>query len=309
MVILNKKFNYQNEETLASKSLSIIISALNEDVSLEKTVCSIKETIELSNYEIIIVNSGGTECNQIKKLPKVSVYEMKTEGPARSRNLGANMATSEFILFSDAHVQFRKGWDLQILKDIQMNDSIITPGIAADDNDNARGYGYKWTNQNMDMAWLPYTRADIHEIPFACACWMAMKRRTFNDIGKFDSGLSSYGNEDTEISIRAWLLGHSVLCDPSIIVGHKFRRSFPYEVKWIDFLHNKIRLAFLHFNSKRLSSFLTSYSAVSKDSGDFTKAILMNLGEGVLDAREVLLNKRLYNDDWFFQKFPMSGWQ
>ena len=293
---------------MASESLSIIIPALNEGLSLDRTVRSINETIGLGEYEIVIVNSGGTDCTQIRNLPKVSLYETEIEGPARARNHGADMAKSEFLVFSDAHLQFKNwGWGLQILKDIEVSDSIIAPAITADDNDNSRGYGYKWINTNLDIAWLPYTRTDVHDIPFACGCCMAMKRTTFYEIGKFDSAFSSWGEEDTEISIRAWLLGHSIICDPSIIVAHKFRNSFPYEVRWINFIHNRIRLAFLHLNSKRLSNFLKPYSSMSNDSGDFTKAILMNLEEGVLDARGVLLNKRSHNDDWFFQKFPMNG--
>jgi glycosyltransferase involved in cell wall biosynthesis len=293
---------------VASESLSIIIPALNEGAILDRTVRSITETIGLGNYEIIIVNSGGTDCEQLRNFPRVSLYESGVEGPARAKNYGASKATSEFLVFSDSHIQFKTwGWGLQILKDIEISDSIIAPAIAADDNDNSRGYGYKWDNTNLDIAWLPYTTPNIHDIPFACGCCMAMKKTTFDGIGKFDSEFFSWGEEDTEISIRSWLLGHSVICDPSIVIAHKFRSSFPYEVKWINFIHNRIRLAFLHLNSKRLGNILKPYSNLSNDSGDFTKAILMNLEEGVLDAREALFNKRLYDDDWFFQKFPMNG--
>ena len=43
-----------------SHELSIIIPCLNEESSVEKMVFNINQTIQLDNYEIIIVNSGGT---------------------------------------------------------------------------------------------------------------------------------------------------------------------------------------------------------------------------------------------------------
>ena len=51
-------------------SISIIVPSLNEFDSVEKMIFNVIDTIELDDYEIIIVNSGGTETSAIQKLPK-----------------------------------------------------------------------------------------------------------------------------------------------------------------------------------------------------------------------------------------------
>jgi len=69
-----------------AKNLSIIIPSLNEGNSVEKMVSNINGTIGLDQYEIIVVNSGGTETSDIGKLPMVYVYETPREGAPQARN-------------------------------------------------------------------------------------------------------------------------------------------------------------------------------------------------------------------------------
>jgi len=50
-----------------------------------------------------------------------------------------------------------------------------------------------------------------------------------------------WGSEDSELSMRTWLLGYRVVCEPSIRVGHTFREEHPYHIAWFDELYNKAR--------------------------------------------------------------------
>ena len=119
----------------------------------------------------------------------------------------------------------------------------------------------------------------------SAAC-MALKKKIFDKIGKFDPGNRYYGSEDSEISMRAWLLGYNIVCDPSIKVSHKFKQFFPYKVEWFDIYYNKVRLAFSHLKSERLINYLDTVSQVP----DFNKILLMVLGDNVLERREVLFD-------------------
>jgi glycosyltransferase involved in cell wall biosynthesis len=184
------------------------------------------------NYEIIIVNSGGTETSNIRKLSMVSIYDTSREGAARARNFGANKASGDVLAFADAHLEFNLGWDCQILQSLEEK-SIIPPCITAIEDQNSKDCGFKWKNLIMDIEWFPDIKSHIHEVPFACGCCMAVVKNTFDKIGRFDSGSQIWGVEDAEICLRAWLLGYSVLCEPSIKVRHMFRDRFPYEVQWL----------------------------------------------------------------------------
>jgi GT2 family glycosyltransferase len=287
------------------KKLSIIIPSLNEDKSVERTVFNINDTIGLDQYEIIIVNSGGTETSEIKNLPAVFIYEMQRQGAPQARNLGATKASGDILVFADGHTEFRARWGSKIINALELNErSIITPCITVAGDDNSRGCGFKWSSLAMEIYWLPDLLPNIHEIPFACSCCMAVEKEMFDEIGRFDSGTRFWGEEDSEISIRAWLMGYRVLCDPSIRVGHVFRASHPYNIDWVDTIHNKVRFAFSHFSNQRLNNYLKSISNVP----NFSSIILMALENGALDRRIDLFNKRVHSDDWFFDKFPMNGW-
>jgi GT2 family glycosyltransferase len=171
-------------------------------------------------------------------------------------------------------------------------------------DESRRACGFKWINLDMDIFWLPDLNSQIHEIPFACSCCMAVKKSIFDEIGQFDSGIRLWGEEDSEISMRAWLMGYRVLCDPSIRVSHVFRSSHPYDITWFDRLYNKIRLSLSHFSVERIQRHLMAICYEP----DFDKTLLKSVQDGVLNRRDILLANRLHDDDWFFERFPMHGW-
>jgi GT2 family glycosyltransferase len=79
-----------------------------------------------------------------------------------------------------------------------------------------------------------------------------MRRDVFTKVGAFDAGLVLWGAEDSELSIRLWALGYECWVVPGVEVQHAFRAKFPYEVKWEPVLHNRFRLATVHFGPRRL---------------------------------------------------------
>jgi glycosyltransferase involved in cell wall biosynthesis len=295
-----------NESDESKKSLSIIIPCLNEGTSLERMISNINDTIRLDNYEIIIVNSGGTETSAIANYPEVRIFNSPTRlGAPQARNYGANKAYSNNLLFGDAHLEFKEGWGHRIMYDLANNkQSIVAPCITVAGRENIKGYGFRWKNLKMDIEWLPRVKSGIYEIPYAGGACIAVKKMMFDEIGQFDSGIRFWGGADYELSLRTWLLGHRVLCDTSIEVAHVFRHAFPYKVEWRDIYYNKIRIAFSHLHSERLGRFLQSNSSMP----DFVGLILKNIRDGILDRRQLLFTNRKNTDGSFFDKFPMDGW-
>lgn len=266
---------------------------------------NISDTIGLENYEIVIVNSGGTDVLELMTNPKVKVYNVSREGAPQARNFGASKASNSFLLFIDSHLEFKGGWGHILLDQLRHNEnSIITPTISVVGDENIRCSGFKWKNINMELEWLPDERSEIHEVPFACGCCLAMKRTLFDDVGKFEAGIRFWGLEDSELCLKCWLFGYKVFCDPSIRVGHKFRGSFPYNIEWFDIIYNKIWLSLMHFSSSRLTKFLKSIC----QEPEFNKALLLSIGNKVLDRRKDIFERQVNDDDWFFEKFPMANW-
>jgi len=86
--------------------LSIIIPSLNETYYLPKVLRSIKKQ-KFNDMEVIVVNAGKyAAIRKIGKKFKVRVVdcEIDSHGPAFARNVGADAAHGEILLFLDADV-------------------------------------------------------------------------------------------------------------------------------------------------------------------------------------------------------------
>ncbi|MDE1831715.1 MAG: glycosyltransferase [Thaumarchaeota archaeon] len=286
-----------------SSMLSIIIPSLNEGKNVEMTINNIKSTIDIDDYEIIVADCGGTDLSSVSSMKDVFIYRSK-QGAPQSRNFGAEHAHGDILLFADGHVKFQKGWAQQILNSCKNTAGIVAPCLTAMSDGEARGCGFEWTDLQMNINWLPDLKQEIHEIPFAGAGCMAIQKKVFFDIGEFDSGLRLWGSEDSELSLRTWLLGYQVVCDPSIRVGHLFRETHPYHISSFNELYNIIRLGIAHFSVKRLEKFLYANS----ESPLFLEALLEVQKDGILARRKHLFTTRTRSDDWFFEKFKMAEW-
>jgi hypothetical protein len=88
-------------------------------------------------------------------------------------------------------------------------------------------------------------------VPGGC---FAVSRRAFEDAGGFDGGLTGWGFEDVEFSLRLWLFGYKCCVQPAAKVLHVFRRFFPYEVKKEAVYANMLRMAYCHFSKERIEA-------------------------------------------------------
>jgi hypothetical protein len=110
------------------------------------------------------------------------------------------------------------------------------------------------------------------------------------------------GNVDNEFSVRHWLLGYELLVTPETVVGHLFRRHSPYPVGWPEYLHNRLRLAFVHFNARRIAKVVAALRAERR----FGEALLLIAKSDAAERRGQLLQSRLHDDDWFFDRFGIA---
>jgi glycosyltransferase involved in cell wall biosynthesis len=253
------------EATLASQSehpnISIVIPALNEGAYLRRTVELLTATLPPES-EIVVVDNGSIDggadfLDQAQE--QCRLIRTPRLGAASARNWGAWHSTGDLIVFADAHVEVSHGWWLPLIEALrQPQVGAVAPVISALGNPDQRGYGYRWRGPDLDMSveWLGSQGAAPYPVPFLSSCFLAIRRDTFTSIGGFDSGLLRWGSEDSELSLRLWLLGYEQLIVPQVQVAHLFRTKQPYEVEWVDVLHNMLRMAFAHFSTDRLAIFI-----------------------------------------------------
>jgi GT2 family glycosyltransferase len=129
-----------------------------------------------------------------------------------------------------------------------------------------------------------------------------MRREVFDETGGFDSGMRQLGGNDNELSFRLWTRGYELAIVPEVLVAHLFRTAVPYEATWAAVVHNRLRMAFVHFNKERrerVIDALRHYEA-------FPAGLAMAIEGNLHGRRSVIKDQRRFDDDWFFQKFKLE---
>jgi hypothetical protein len=83
------------------------------------------------------------------------------------------------------------------------------------------------------------------------------------------------------------------------MVRHKFRKRSPYTVGWPEFMFNRLRIAFVHFNDVRLGQVVSALTAYP----GFGEALALIARSDVAERRRAIHAARKRDDDWFFARF------
>lgn len=282
--------------------VTVVIVSRDEGKNLRRTVSAVKETAP-SSVEILVVDDGSTDGSaDFLSGSKAAARLLRAAGlgVTKARNFGARGAKGDALIFADAHVEPSAGWLAPMLETIgRPGVGAASPAVSVMGRPELKGYGLRLKASDLSTQWLRNGRGGVHAAPIVPGCFLAMSRRTFEATGGFDEGMSTWGMSDIELSVRLWLLGYEQLVVPDVVVAHLFRKKHPYQVRWKSFLHNKARLAFLHFNAARVGRV---FEAI-KGHSEFAAAMAM-LAEGDSNRRRGdLAARRRRDDDWYFSRF------
>ena len=115
-----------------------------------------------------------------------------------------------------------------------------------------------------------------------------MSRDSFERLDGYDGGMTRWGSEDHEFCLRAWLMGYQVVAQPAAVVYHLFRKRHPYAVETAKIVHNRLRLALLHFRPERVQKVMAHYQGWPC----FPETIVTLLQSDVMARRERLWSQR-----------------
>ncbi|MCL6638960.1 MAG: glycosyltransferase [Firmicutes bacterium] len=288
------------------KKVSIIIPCRNEGLKIKQTADFLLRTEAGSrdDTEIIVVDDGSEDrcCSFLEgnfpPYEKISLLGTKGLGAARARNLGAERAGGDILVFCDAHILVGKGWLDKLLEAFSQEEvDAVSPGIGPYDPSLTAGYGLTW-DEKLEIRWLKKP-SDLQKVPLAPGACLAIKKDVFKEVGGFDRGFNSWGYEDVELSLKLWLFGYQVFVNPQVRVGHYFRKSPPYAVNSVDFVYNRLRMAISHFNEARIAK----VANLIKNKIDMSVLLTKVLFSDSMEQRKDYLARRKYDDEWFFTMF------
>ncbi|CAE8585596.1 unnamed protein product [Polarella glacialis] len=230
------------------RSISIVMAAHNEQLYLERTLDSIIGSTPADVLREIIVVDDASEPPlkpMLDKYPLVKVLRHeKRLGLIKSKTRGGNTAVSDMIMFLDAHVKPAKDWHLPLLRHMNRNyKRVVVPMIPILNGDNwvvnENAVGVKmmfdWT---LFFQWFD-DRNDL--VPCMSGGLFGITRQWWHESGEYDYGMSMWGAENIEQSIRIWLCGGEIIVARDSRIAHVFRSKFPYTINNTEIYINKVR--------------------------------------------------------------------
>lgn len=289
----------------SGSGIGVVVISRNEGAFLRRTVENLEDTLPGSS-SVVVVDDGSTDGSAdflADRKGRTRLVRARNLGVARARNLGARRCRCDIVVFADAHITLQPDWWRPLVEIVQRPEvAAAAPAIVNLGPVPRIGYGMQFKGPSLDVRWFHHKPKSPCAAPILPGCCFAMRRQVFEAVGGWDEGQLQRGNVDIEGCVRFWLLGYELIVTPETVVGHLFRRRSPYPVEWAEYLHNRMRLAWVHLNPERAGKVV----AALRDSPRFGEALLLLLERGVAARRREMLAARVRDDDWFFERFGMK---
>jgi glycosyltransferase involved in cell wall biosynthesis len=292
----------------SAPEVSVVVPSHNEGPYLRDTVHALLATLP-PRSEVVVVDDasddgsadfltgGGYGCVRLLR-------PSRRLGAPAARNAGAVLCRSDVIVFSDAHVTPPMGWAEVFLHALaRPGVGAVAPVISVAGRPRARGHGLTWRDAALRTSWLPPAGHDSHAVPILPGGFLAVRRAAFEECGGFDPGLVRWGSEDQELSVHLWSRGYDCLLLPRVDVAHRFRARHPYRVEPEETLHNKLRMAAVHFGRRRFAQVVAALRAAPA----FAAALALLLDGDAAGRRAAVRLARQRDDDWFCARFGITA--
>src|SRR5438874_3246997 len=315
--------------------ISIVIASHNEGPSLGRTIESCVESSGGADYEIVVADDASTDGSvdeAERRFPMARIVRHdRRRGASPTKALGARHARGNALVFLDAHTRPEPGAIPRLARAaVDLDErAIITPAITTlhagrwDTDLYQVGHGYGMDLRSFDTHWVPLedmrladTRLGrLYESPALIGCAFAIGRDLYHKLWGFDPYMRSWGIEDLDLGLKCWQLGHRILHDPSVLIGHRFQDSFTsYHVPPEHVLLNKLRMARKNFTQGVWAQWTDATR--EENTGplpDHPEGLWARAWELLLAERPSLEQERIYlhahracDEFWYASRFGLS---
>jgi glycosyltransferase involved in cell wall biosynthesis len=185
---------------------SVIVPAYCEEQNIERCLQSIqRQAFEKGRIETIVVDSNSPDNTRtIAQKYADKVVNLKDRGVSKARNLGAQKATGELLIFVDADTILDPEFIAEIHDALNHSNAVYVAGTMA---------GLEWygTASNL-FKFLHYGLVNLIStltahlgFPFFPTVCCACKKSAFHRVGGFDEGLAIA--EDMTFSLKMGKIG------------------------------------------------------------------------------------------------------
>jgi glycosyltransferase involved in cell wall biosynthesis len=232
--------------------ISFIIVARDEPPQLlEVTIEGLLKTSASYEREIIIVDDGSYIPVALNDPDLLLFRRPESTGTAKARRYGVSISSGNVIVTMDAHMRFAPDWLDRMLAHVDSGALLCASWWDYDlTHPLCWGADFLWCGErNYSVGKSPgfafrhrtkYPGKGAVEVPMMIgACYM-MLRSSYDRFGGFSPFFRTWGKQEQDISLRAWLVGLEVKCVTDAHVGHYTRSKHPYPVTWQDVEFNQV---------------------------------------------------------------------
>jgi GT2 family glycosyltransferase len=288
-------------------SVSVIVSQDNATGDeLAETVRTLRPDLRDSDELIVLGRSRahGTFPAWLRNSRRMRFVEQQPGQTFVSlRNAVGVASDRDILVFTDANVQAPPVWVDPLLHTFK-NRTVAAAGPALADmyERESKGYGMKWTDAELNTAWLSKQEEEPYAVPLLAGAFLAVRGAVFRRLGGFDAGMLDGGADDVELCLRLWTAGLQCVIAPGLEISwmNPFAAGAvgPGDY-WGALVYNLLRLATIHFGPTRIRSFVRQ---VAKDPV-FPPACARLLVSDAAERRKALVESRRHTAGWFFQRF------
>ncbi|MBI5652671.1 MAG: glycosyltransferase family 2 protein [Chloroflexi bacterium] len=196
-------------------NVSVIVPAFNAAATLAECLAAL-QTQTRAPDEIIVVDDGSTDRTaELARASGARVLQQPNRGPAAARNLGAQNARGDLILFTDADCAPSPDWIAQMIAPFADAQVIATKGTY---RTRQRELIARLTQLEFEMRYERMAR--LARIDFVDSYAAAYRREIFLQAGGFDATFPVPSAEDVDLAFRLARRGCFMRFAPDAWVWH-----------------------------------------------------------------------------------------
>jgi glycosyltransferase involved in cell wall biosynthesis len=186
---------------------SVIIPVYNKEKFVENTIKSVLQQ-SFTDFELILINDGSTDQSEaiIKSFTdtRIRYYSKENEGVSIARNLGIELATSDYLTFIDADDYWYPNFLSSLFTSIQKfpEHKIFSAAIEVETSKKVFPAQYSIHREN-NIEVVDYFDASM-KTTIICTSCAVFHKSVFEQVGVFDSKIKS--GQDTDMWIRMGLI-------------------------------------------------------------------------------------------------------
>ena len=179
-------------------------------------------------FEVLVIDDGSHTCydhlkDHFSARMNLSLLRQEHAGPAMARNAGAEVATREYLAFTDDDCTPDPNWLTMLAHRLRAQPECAIGGRVI--NALARNI-YAESSQLLISYLYEYFNRQNHSATFFTSNNMALKKDLFHKVGGFDARLPRAAAEDRELCDRWLHLGYRMEYAPDAVVLHAHRLRF-----------------------------------------------------------------------------------